>query len=265
MNSYEAKLDQRKARLQARARALNEQSKQVIGAARKMAAVIPFGQPILVGHHSESRDRRYRNRIHDTFGKGFALSEAADKAAQRAGSVGTGGISSDDPDALVKLAEKLEAMQRNQALMIASNKAIRSHSTIEGKIDALIKLGHIEAVACELVKPDFCNRIGFADYQLQNNNGNMRRVKLRIAELQRSAQRLDVQIDAIGYTYKEDAEENRAMFFFPGKPTAAIRDLLKAHSFKWSPTRGAWIRQLNAQVQWIAGSLRPQIDALIAA
>ena len=28
----------------------------------KMASVIPMGQPILVGHHSEKRDRNYRER-----------------------------------------------------------------------------------------------------------------------------------------------------------------------------------------------------------
>ena len=31
-----------------------------------MASVIPFGQPILVGHHSERRDRSYRDRIRST-------------------------------------------------------------------------------------------------------------------------------------------------------------------------------------------------------
>jgi hypothetical protein len=32
--------------------------------AHRMADAIPFGQPILDGHHSEGRDRRYRDRIH---------------------------------------------------------------------------------------------------------------------------------------------------------------------------------------------------------
>jgi antirestriction protein ArdC len=31
--------------------------------ARRMAGAIPFGQPILVGHHSERRDRKYRDRM----------------------------------------------------------------------------------------------------------------------------------------------------------------------------------------------------------
>lgn len=40
--------------------------------ARDMAVQTPFGQPILVGHHSENRDRNFRDRIHNTFGKAFA-------------------------------------------------------------------------------------------------------------------------------------------------------------------------------------------------
>lgn len=50
--------------------------------AKDMASVIPFGQPILVGHHSEKRDRNYRGRIEGTFKKAF---EESDKAAYYAG------------------------------------------------------------------------------------------------------------------------------------------------------------------------------------
>lgn len=35
--------------------------------AHRMAGVIPFGQPILVGHHSERRDRAYRDRIRQKY------------------------------------------------------------------------------------------------------------------------------------------------------------------------------------------------------
>ncbi|MEE8059026.1 MAG: DUF3560 domain-containing protein [Pseudomonadales bacterium] len=46
-----------------------QESQTVYKRAKDMAPVIPFGQPILVGHHSEHRDRRYRDRIHNTFVK----------------------------------------------------------------------------------------------------------------------------------------------------------------------------------------------------
>ncbi len=43
-----------------------------------MAQAIPFGQPILVGHHSEKRDRRYRGRIENHF---CVSAELQDKSA----------------------------------------------------------------------------------------------------------------------------------------------------------------------------------------
>nr|WP_244215269.1 DUF3560 domain-containing protein [Pedobacter miscanthi] len=41
---------------------------QLYSSASDMASVIPMAQPILVGHHSEKRDRRYRQKIHDKMG-----------------------------------------------------------------------------------------------------------------------------------------------------------------------------------------------------
>ena len=77
MNSYEEKQANRKARLQERAAKAQNESQSTYSRARSMAESIPFGQPILVGHHSEGRDRNFRARIHNTFGKAFALSDKA--------------------------------------------------------------------------------------------------------------------------------------------------------------------------------------------
>jgi hypothetical protein len=44
----------------------------------------------------------------------------------RAASVGTGGINSDDPDAVLKLKEKLQAAETKQVFMKAANKVIRT-------------------------------------------------------------------------------------------------------------------------------------------
>ncbi|WP_232431335.1 DUF3560 domain-containing protein [Cupriavidus sp. UYPR2.512] len=68
-----------------------------------MASVIPFGQPILTGHHSEGRDRRYRARVHATFGRAFELHDTANALDRRAEAVGKGGVSGDDPEAIPKL------------------------------------------------------------------------------------------------------------------------------------------------------------------
>lgn len=67
-----------------RAQKASEESEQTYQRASDMASAIPFGQPILIGHHSEQRDRRYRDKIHNTFGKSFQLQQKAEYYEQKA-------------------------------------------------------------------------------------------------------------------------------------------------------------------------------------
>ena len=55
----------------------DRRSDELYNSAKDMASVIPFGQPILVGHHSEKRDRNYRAKIDAKFGKAFAEQDKA--------------------------------------------------------------------------------------------------------------------------------------------------------------------------------------------
>jgi hypothetical protein len=125
MNPYEAKQAARKERLEERAERLREQARQTRASADRRADMIPFGQPILVGHHSERRDRNFREKIRKSYEKSFELSKAADRAEQRAEGVGTGGISSDDPEAVVKLRTQLANLESNQRTMSEINAAWR--------------------------------------------------------------------------------------------------------------------------------------------
>lgn len=258
MNSYEQKQADRKARLEERAAKAASESQTIYNRARSMAECIPFGQPILVGHHSESRDRNFRGRIHNTFGKAFALNDKSNHLASRADSVGTGGISSDDPDAIAKLSAELDAAKGMQDRMKAENRVIRSRAGDEqAQIDGLLALGWLtNEQAADLVHPDFAGRIGNPRYLLSNNNANMRRIENRIKELQKNAERQDKEESGNGYTYREDTTENRVMFLFSGKPDAETRTLLKRHAFKWSPRRTAWVRQLNNAGIYAASQVR---------
>lgn len=257
MNSYEEKIEAKRERYENKAAQLRQEARGLHERAHEMASVIPFGQPILVGHHSEKRDRRYRARIHDSFGKAFATFDKADYYAQKASCVGTGGISSDDPDAVDKLRQKLEKLKAKHELMKNINVAIRKGKTPEKQIPALVALGLSEAEAAVLIKPDYCGRIGIAAFSLQNSNANIRRVEQRIKDLERAAQTLTtVEQAGDGYTYREDMDENRVMFLFDGKPDATTRTLLKRHGFKWSPSRTAWVRMLNNAGRFAAECVR---------
>jgi hypothetical protein len=61
--------DARVERYEDKAEKANETGEALITQARKMADVIPFGQPILVGHYGEKGDRNYRKRIDNKFGQ----------------------------------------------------------------------------------------------------------------------------------------------------------------------------------------------------
>lgn len=71
-------------RSEARAEKATQQSDILYTQAKKMASIIPFGQPILVGHHSESRDRSYRNQISNKFDKAFKEQDKADYYTEKA-------------------------------------------------------------------------------------------------------------------------------------------------------------------------------------
>ena len=255
MNAYEAKQQARRDRLEARADRLAQDGNRRIAQAKKMADLIPFGQPILVGHHSEKSDRAYRGRIRGNFDKGFQALKAAGEVKARAESVGSGGISSDDPDAVTKLREELAPLEAKQARMVAANKLVR-----KGDRDGLAKLGFGAAAIDALFTPDCFGLVGFAGFQLSNNSANVRRIKLRIAQLERLAVKREAAADKppvevlhnSGARIVENIEANRLQIFFPGKPSGAIRAELKGAGFRWAPSEGAWQRHLGTNARWAA-------------
>lgn len=187
--------------------------------------------------------------------------DKADYYEEKAARVGSGGISSDDPDALDKLNDKLENLRRNHEFMKAANAAIRKGKTPEAKLTNLMALGVSEGEAQDILKPDCLGRVGFAPYSLQNSNANIRRVEQRIRELERAAAAESREEEGQGYTYREDTEENRIMFLFPGKPDDDTRQMLKGYGFRWSPTRKAWVRMLNGRGRYAAMRVRERLDA----
>jgi Domain of unknown function (DUF3560) len=224
-------------------------SKSFYERSTSMARCIPMGQPILVGHHSEKRDRRFRRRLWDLMGQSVAANDKAEYYEQKAAAIETNqSIFSDDPDAIEKLKEKIAAAVERQDFMKAGNKIVKSKKlTIEQKTEQLKAAGH-----CTLIlQPDFCGRIGYADYELTNNNANIRRMKQRLEQLEKAL----INAIEVGDTEQEYPDLNlivrhartinRIQLIFSGKPSGQIRNLLKSHGFRWAPSEGAWQRHLN--------------------
>src|SRR5688500_20121050 len=103
MNNYEAKQQARRERYAELAAKKQAESDALADRSLSLASVIPMGQPILIGHHSEKRHRNHLKRIDATMGRAVEAAGTADHYAQKAAAAGSGGISSDDPEAVVKL------------------------------------------------------------------------------------------------------------------------------------------------------------------
>jgi len=245
MNAYEEKQEARRERYLDRASSAASEARSLHDRAHKMAECIPFGQPILCGHHSEQRDRNFRANIHNTYGKAFAAQDKAKYYQDKADSVGKSGISSDDPDAVAKLKEKLVGLEATQERMKAANVLVRKKNT-----QGLLDMGFTQEGIGFLMTPDYAGRVGYPSYALTNNNATIRATKKRIEELEAAAQIENKEKEFDGFTYKE--EDNRAQFIFPGKPDEETRALLKSNAFKWSPSRGAWVRQLTGNGKYAA-------------
>ena len=129
--------------------------------------------------------------------------------------------------------EKLKALQEK---MKKANALLRKKD-----IDGLVALVG-ESAACELQKPDWAGRVGFADYQLRNNLANIKRLESQIAQIERLQEKEISDFYFDGGHVEYDPEEIRFNIFFEGKPEEEIRTKLKSRGFKWSPSRGAWTR-----------------------
>lgn len=176
-------------------------------------------------------------------------------------SVGTGGISSDDPQAVEKLEAKLAALEKHQELMKAANVAIHMKDPTEGDAK-LAELGYTPEDIAKLREPDFCGRIGYPAYLLQNNNANIRRIRGRIEELKKRTENTPEGWEFDGGRVVVNTTENRLQIIFDGKPDADIRTELKGEGFRWAPSQGAWQRQLTDNAMRAARRLKciaPQV------
>lgn len=175
-------------------------------------------------------------------------------------SVGTGGISSDEPQAIEKLKLKLEKLEKHQELMKAANAAIRMKDRDKG--DAKLEgLGYTPDEITELRAPDFCGRVGYPAFELSNNLANIKRIRERIASLEKMKEAPPEGWTFDGGQVVVNTEENRVQLIYDEKPDPDTRARLKANGFRWAPSQGAWQRQLSAAGMSAARDVAPPVES----
>lgn len=274
-----------------------------------------FGQPVLVGHHSERKHRRALDRVQTLSTRAYEARLRSLELSRRAAAVESNrAVSSDDPTGVIQLREKLYALEQRQARMVAINKCVQKiaakprqtkaqkeakesarraalHTsmqasndlfraeqaekkawldTLPAKAPDLAKLAGIsEAEALRLLTPDFVGRIGFADYEIKNNNANIRNVRERLADLEAVAERRtqdDIEtlytLDGIQITIRESGAANRIQIAFPAKPAGSVLGVLRDHGFIWAPSQNAHQRKLNNGARYAAECVMQRIGAV---
>lgn len=256
MNHYQAKLDRRREGLRKAAQKRREQGEALASDGRRALEAIPFGQPILIGHHSERGDRAYRGRAVGKIDRGYALQNEADALEARADSVGTGGISSDDPEALDRLQKYLEKLQEEQARMKRVNLAHAAYKKNPVSLETAELTQKEKELVRNFIQPYSWIKHPFAPYQMKNNNANIRRIEKRIELLKKlGTTPAPEPISGAGWTLHQDRDENRIVVKFAERQSEDITKILRSWGFLWSPSRTAWVRKITPNALYAAKRL----------
>lgn len=255
MSTYEARQEGRRELYLDRADKARREANQRGNAALSLSQAMN-GQPILIGHHSEKRHRRDLQRMDDNMHKAAELSRKAEHYDQKAAGVGKAGISSDDPEAVQKLKDKLTGLQQYQEDMKRVNKQHRA-----GGWDAVtgLKPETIETCRRAMAATPW-EKKPFPTYATSNNNANIRRIKERIAQLERTVI-AKPPIQGQGFTVTEHPEDNRIWFEFDERPSRETCKLMRRNGWKWSRDRLAWVRHLNGNGRYSATYTAEQLQA----
>ncbi len=95
----------------------------------------------------------------------------------------------------------------------------------------------------EIMTSDYMGCIGFAAYQLSNNNANIRRMKERVKELQAKEDTPSSEIEFNGGAIIDNADDDRVQIDFDEKPDDDMRSKLKESEWRWARSTGVWQRK----------------------
>ena len=135
-------------------------------------------------------------------------------------------IKSGDQDAIERLEEKLESLKDTQERMKAANKAIRMKD-VKKADEELMNMGYSENQIKNLREPDFCGRVGYPSYMLQNNNANIHRIEGRLNQLRAAKEKGIQETECKLFKVVENTEIMRLQIIFDGKPEPEVRNILK--------------------------------------
>jgi len=221
------------------AEARDKRASAALEGAHKLGSMVPLGQPILVGHHSEARHRRDLKRIDSKYRAAYESDKMATHHRAKADGLARqldNTIFSDDENAIEALEARIAEREAQSAKMKAVNRAYA-----KGDAEALAELGFdLETTRAKLGAMSsygkYYSERPFPSYALSNLRANIRRDKKRIEEVKRRAAATERAEAAGGITIYCGNEY--CSVTFAEKPPRATLNELKAAGFRWGG--GSW-------------------------
>lgn len=157
-------------------------------------------------------------------------------------------IKSTDIHAIKKLQEKIKAIEAEKDFLKRSEKAVKEYQRTND-FAMFSKYDIPDDKANEYI--DQIKRFGYALIAgLQNRTAEIRRIKERIATLEKNQSQGEKETLIEGGKIVYNGEAQRLQIFFDGIPSKEVREALKAHAFKWAPTAKAWQRTLTENAKY---------------
>ena len=140
-------------------------------------------------------------------------------------------IKSTDKNAIEKLNQKIEQLEAEKDFIKRSEKACKEYHIPQKEAKEYVE--QIERHGLPLIKG------------ISSISAEIRRVKERIALLEKSKESEDENFDIENGRILVNKEAQRVQIFFDNIPDANTRDALKKRAFKWAPSAKAWQRTLT--------------------
>lgn len=254
MNKFQEKQAAKVERYRQYAENARLRGRSMLARSDEMGACIPMGQPILVGHHSERADRRFRERMNNLVRSGFKELDKASHFEKRAESVESSrAIFSDDPEAMDKLDSKVERLEAYREEIKRINTEFRANG---GKLE-LITMNEAMRAKC-LQNMQIWGGGPFPAYVLTNLGARIRTAKKRTDALSRAEDFQGFEVNEI----RVELTEGQIQVHFPYKPNENTRKKLKTHpiSLKWSSYSRAWVRKYTGQGAFYSDLLKAALS-----
>lgn len=141
-------------------------------------------------------------------------------------------IMTGDADAGERLADKIKAAEQERDMIKAANAAARKTG-----------IGPL-----------------YPSYKLTNLGANIRRMKDRASYIEQNRATPATTVQGMAARIEDVPQDNRIRLFFPNKPETGIRDELKHHGFRWTPSLGCWQAYRNQRATDVARRLAGLVD-----